>query len=189
MAHPRLPSDSCGRAEMCGHRLIQRRQVLVSFFFSAVNGCESNWSRTTNARQVGGAPLFCELVMYFREEGGWALVESLMVPLKKPLVQFLCENIQLRCFFLWFRRFSFASNTMSFSVNRDLTAIANFSTWASSFPRAWNHAHTSKSLRTRYNTEEYCSSNRAEARKLRRTRCPEASVTDVDLQKITVVFK
>ncbi len=42
MARTRFPSDSCGRAEMCGHRLIQRRQVLVSLLFSAVNGCESS---------------------------------------------------------------------------------------------------------------------------------------------------
>ncbi len=42
MARSCLPSDSCGWAEMCVHRLIQRRQVLVSFFFSAVNRCESS---------------------------------------------------------------------------------------------------------------------------------------------------
>ncbi len=70
MARPRLPSDSCGRAEMCGHRFIQRRQVLVSLFFSAVNRCKSSWGRRTNARRVGGASRFCELVVYFREEGG-----------------------------------------------------------------------------------------------------------------------
>ncbi len=85
MARPRLPSDSCGRAEMCGHRLIQRRQVLVSLFFSAVNGCESSWSRRTDARQVGGASRFRELVMYFGEEGGRALTEGHMVPWKTKL--------------------------------------------------------------------------------------------------------
>ncbi len=35
MCRPRLPSNSRGRAEMCSHGLIQRRQMLVSFFFSA----------------------------------------------------------------------------------------------------------------------------------------------------------
>ncbi len=87
MARPRLPSDSCGQAEMCGHSLIQRRQVLVSFFFSAVNRFESSWSRRTDARWIGGALRFCELVVYFREEGGRALAEGLMAPRKKPLVQ------------------------------------------------------------------------------------------------------
>ncbi len=56
MARACVPSDSCGRAEMCDHRLIQRRQVLVSFFFSAVNGCKSNWCRSTDARRVVGVP-------------------------------------------------------------------------------------------------------------------------------------
>ncbi len=69
IARPRLPSDSRGRAEMCGHRLIQRK-VLLFFLFSAVNRCESSGSRRTDdARQVEGTPQFCELVVDFGEEG------------------------------------------------------------------------------------------------------------------------
>ncbi len=61
--------------------------MLVSFIFSAVNGCESNWSRRADARRVGGAPRFCELVVHFGKEGGRVLAESLMAPQEKPLVQ------------------------------------------------------------------------------------------------------
>ncbi len=64
MARPCLPSDSRGRAEMRGHGLIQSRQVLVSFLFSAVNWCESSGSRRTDARRVGG----CATISWARHE-------------------------------------------------------------------------------------------------------------------------
>ncbi len=40
-----------------------------------------------DARRVGGAPRFHELVVYFGEEGEGALAEDLIAPQKKPLVQ------------------------------------------------------------------------------------------------------
>ncbi len=57
MARPRHPSDSCGQAKMCGHRLIQRRQVLISLFLQRhqqmweqlkqKDGCETSGGRAT----------------------------------------------------------------------------------------------------------------------------------------------
>ncbi len=80
MAHPRLPSDSSGRAEMCGHRLIQRRQVLVSFFFSAINRCESSWS----TRRVGGCATKSRS---YELRGRRGTSIGLIAPCEKTLVQ------------------------------------------------------------------------------------------------------
>ncbi len=87
MTRPRLPSDSRGQAEMRSHGLIQRGQALVSLLFSAVNGGEGSGGRRTDARWVGGVPRFSELVVYFGEERGWALVGGLLAPREKSLVQ------------------------------------------------------------------------------------------------------
>ncbi len=87
MARPHLPSNSCVWAEMCGHRLIQRRQLLVFFFFSTVNGCESNWSRRMDARWVGGCAIISWARMNFEEEGGQALAGGLIAPREKTLIQ------------------------------------------------------------------------------------------------------
>ncbi len=83
MAHPRLPSDSRGWAEMRGHGLIQREQVLISILFSVVNGGEGSRGRSTDTRRVEDTPRFSELVMDFREEGGRALARGLMAPREK----------------------------------------------------------------------------------------------------------
>ncbi len=87
MTRPRLPSDSRGQAEMRSHGLIQRGQALVSLLFSAINGGEGSGGRRTDARWVGGVPRFSELVVYFGEERGWALVGGLLAPREKSLVQ------------------------------------------------------------------------------------------------------
>ncbi len=62
-----------GGVEMRGHGLIQRGQALIFLIFSAVNGGEGSGVRRTDARQVGGAPRFSELIVDFGEEGGRAL--------------------------------------------------------------------------------------------------------------------
>ncbi len=101
------------------------------------------------------------------------------------------ENIELWCFFSYdlvglvlhqtqcnFRQSRSGSNSAFFrfgqALRRQLTSLMK-------------SAHTSKSLRTRYNPASH--SNRAEAPKLRRIRSPGSfRDTDVDLQKITAVF-
>ncbi len=97
MCCPRLPSDSRGRAEMYGHRLIQRLQMFVSFLFSTVNGSESGWSRGADARRIGHTPRFRELLMHFGEEGERALAESLMAPGKNHSSSLLRDGSSGEC--------------------------------------------------------------------------------------------
>ncbi len=93
MCRPRLPSDSRGRAEMCGHGLIQRRQMLVSFLFSAINGSESGWSRGADARWIGHAPRFRELVMHiFGKKGDERWRRAWWYPGKKHLSSLLRDG-------------------------------------------------------------------------------------------------
>ncbi len=51
------------------------------FFFSAINRCESSWSRRTDARRVGGVPQYRELVWTSGKK------RCLIAPREKTLVQ------------------------------------------------------------------------------------------------------
>ncbi len=50
------PTDGRGRAKVRGHRLIERRHLLVPLFLSAVYGGEGGWRGSTQAGRVGGVP-------------------------------------------------------------------------------------------------------------------------------------
>ncbi len=110
------PSNSRGRADMCSYRLIQRRQVLVSFLFSTVNKCESSGSRRTDARRVGGVPRFRELTVDFGEEGGRALAEGLMAPREKPLVQSAARWLLRRSLLIVFAMMRMSSSESALSL-------------------------------------------------------------------------
>ncbi len=87
MACPRVSSDSRGRGRDAQPQTHPEGAVTGILSLSTVNRCESSGSRRTDARRVWGVPQCRELVMNFGEERGRAVVEGLMAPRYKPLVQ------------------------------------------------------------------------------------------------------
>ncbi len=87
----RRPTDGRGRAKVRGHRLIERRHLLVPLFLRAVYGGEGGWRGSTQAGRVGGVPRPGEFFVDFREELRGSLTRGLTAPLAGTIHPGGCE--------------------------------------------------------------------------------------------------